>query len=383
MNNSTKPRFVVPAAMAILLTFGRNGMLPFEEGAYTLLDHAMNIFVVIVAPFYIFKTGRFNNNFRLLNPLFWLILWVTLRVIFSPSEYWPDLTSLITIFLSILIASQITSYELRRVRHFMLLLAGIFTIYAYFFARSSLDLIFSGALDTRLGTDLSSANLIIFPRIMNMLITTGLISLMIDKNKLVKIYAILVIILPLIIAISGGGRGSFVGTFIAILAFITSRLDFRILLMIPVLGIIINYTYQFIIMFLPAIETRLSDDASGLERLDTWNYIFSQDITLFGTGRETNYPHNIFLEFYYNYGVIGFILFLIFLITSLKVAYKSYSISHDDETRWAISLLVLQLTAQQFSLDIFYGSLWAALVLPLGFGIMPNSNILKLRKFNS
>ena len=210
MDNSPKPRFVSPAAMAIMLTFGRAGILPFEEGAYGLLDEAMNMFVVIIAPFFILKSGRLNNNFPLLIPLFLLILWVSVRVIFGPSKYWPIQTTLITVFLSILLATQITRFELRRVRHCILLLAGVFSIYALFFARSSLNLIFSGALDTRLGADITAGNVIIFPRVMCMLVITGLISAFIDKNKFIRISAILVIILQLIIGLSTGGRGAFV-----------------------------------------------------------------------------------------------------------------------------------------------------------------------------
>ena len=90
---------------------------------------------------------------------------------------------------------------------------------------------------------------------------------------------------------------------------------------------------------------------------------------MFGSGPRDTYPHNIFLEFLYYYGFIGFVLFLTFLLTSLITAYKYQCKTNDDEARWCLSLLVLQLTAQQLSLDIFYGSLWAALVLPLGYGM--------------
>ena len=91
------------------------------------------------------------------------------------------------------------------------------------------------------------------------------------------------------------------------------------------------------------------------------------NISWFGHGATAAYPHNIFLEFFLNYGIIGLALFLLVLATSVITAYKYYRRTRDQESLSVISLLVLQMTAQQFSLDIFYGSLWAALILPLGF----------------
>ena len=92
MKRQLKARMVVPLSMAILLTFGRNGMLPFEEDTYTILDHSMNILVLIVAPCVIFFSGKLQNNIRSLIPLIILMLWVYLRVITSPIQWWPSLT---------------------------------------------------------------------------------------------------------------------------------------------------------------------------------------------------------------------------------------------------------------------------------------------------
>jgi len=224
MRNNPKVRFAVPAAMAILLTFGRNGMLPFE-GYYSLLDHLLNLFVVIIAPIFAFKDIIYpcpiNRNIHLLIPLFFLIIWVCICVVFgSPREYWPNRTVIITITLSILMASQISSFELRRVRHCVLLLTGIFCLYTIIFGQYSLNLIFSGALEYRLGSEFSNANLIILPRVMYMLIVTCIISVIIDENKWIKIIAATLPILPLLIAFGTGGRGPLVGAVAAMLFFI-------------------------------------------------------------------------------------------------------------------------------------------------------------------
>ena len=317
MKRQLKARMVVPLSMAILLTFGRNGMLPFEEDTYTILDHSMNILVLIVAPCVIFFSGKLQNNIRSLIPLIILMLWVYLRVITSPIQWWPSLTSVITISLSILIASQIASNELRQVRHFMLILAGIFSIYCYFVAKSSLDLIFSSSL---------------------------------------------------IISLSTGARGAFIGLFAGFFIFILNRFSFKMLMTIPFIGILVAISYQFILLYLPSTESRLDDGDSTEDRINILITLFNKDISLFGEGKGESYAHNIFVEFLYDYGAIGFILFCIFLFVSLNTAYQFTKKTKTDEPRWALSLFFLQLTAQLISLDIFYGSLWAALVLPFGFG---------------
>lgn len=372
MYNQPKARFVVPAAMAILLTFGRGGMLPFEE-IYTLLDQSMNIFVVVVAPIIAFMSifpRPLNHNLHLLLPLFVLSCWVSICVfIGSPSEYWPDRTSLITILLSILLASQITRFELRRLRHFMLLLAGIFNLYVLLYSKFTLILIFSGSLNERLGEEVSPANLIVFPRVMYTLIITCLISLVIEKKLWIKICSTMIMIIPLLIAFATGGRGPLLGFITATLAFMFGLRDklrsFYALLTVGVMAII---GYWTITRLFPTMQQRIMED-KDTGRFDIWtNILQKNDITWFGSEVGPSYPHNIFIEFLYIYGIIGFVLFLLVLATSVITAYKFYSKTRDVESLWVICLLVLQMTAQQFSLDIFYGNLWATIVLPLGFG---------------
>jgi hypothetical protein len=372
MSNQPKVRFVVPAALAILLTFGRNGMMPFE-GYYSPLDQAMNLFVVIVAPIFAFKDmypHPYNHNLHLFIPIFFLTIWVAVCIVLgSPSEYWPNITTLITITLSILMASQITSFELSRVRHFILLFAGFFSVYTLLFGRDSLNLIFLGALHQRLGSDISSANLIIFPRVMYMLIVTGLISIIIEKKIWIKILAASSIILPLIIAFATGGRGPLIGAFVAMLTFILGLgINMKKFYTLIVIGLISFLGYNLINRFFPLMRQRIMEEGDS-GRYDIWtNLIDPSNISLFGQGVGATYPHNIFLEMFFTYGIIGFCIFLLVLAITVKTSYRYYRTTRDLESLWAISLLVLQLTAQQFSLDIFYGSLWAAMVLPLGYG---------------
>jgi O-antigen ligase len=373
INYQTDARIFVPAAAAILLTFGRSGMMPFED-IYTVFDQAMNIFVVITA----FVVGAvilpriLYENFRHILPILMLSVWVSVRVIFgSPSQYWPSQTALITIGSSILICSQISRVELRYVRYFVLLLAGVFSLYVLIYAQDTLSIIIMGTLTTQLGLDLSPANVIIFPRIMYMIVITCIATLIIEKSKWLSIAAALLMVIPIIIALATGNRGSLVALVVAAFTFILSLRKKREVIFAAlaiVLLLIIGYT--IIIQFFPIMEERLisgGSDTSSSERYDLWREALEIDnISLFGRGAGTEYPHNIFIEFYLNYGIVGLALFLVVLFTSANAAWKCYSNTHDREVLWVICLITLQMVAQQFSLDIFYGSLWAALVLPLG-----------------
>jgi O-antigen ligase len=374
--------------MAILLTFGRNGMLPFE-GIYTLLDRSMNLFVVIVAPLFAIKSiypRPINNNLHLFLPIILLSCWVIICVfIGSPNEYWPDRTSLITIVLSILLASQITRFELSRLRHFVLLLAGVFSIYTLIYGQSSLDQIFGGALDTRLGIDVSSSNVIIFPRIMYMFIITCAISLVIEKNIWIRVCSGVIMILPFLIALATGTRGSLVGFVAAVLVFIFClRNKFKTLYAVLVVAVLAIIGHMSISRLLPIMQQRISFNEEGIGRIDIWNKLINtSNITWFGNGVSASYPHNIFLELLYVYGIIGFVLFLVVIVTSFITAYRFYRNTRDLDSLWVISILVLQMTAQQLSLDIFYGSFWASIALPLGFGwnCSPDSNKSNIRLY--
>ena len=174
--------------------------------------------------------------------------------------------------------------------------------------------------------------------------------------------------MPLIISLSTGARGAFIGLFAGFFIFILNRFSFKMLMTIPFIGILVAISYQFILLYLPSTESRLDDGDSTEDRINILITLFNKDISLFGEGKGESYAHNIFVEFLYDYGAIGFILFCIFLFVSLNTAYQFTKKTKTDEPRWALSLFFLQLTAQLISLDIFYGSLWAALVLPFGFG---------------
>jgi O-antigen ligase len=151
-----------------------------------------------------------------------------------------------------------------------------------------------------------------------------------------------------------------------------------------VVGVLAIIGHLSISRLLPIMESRFTLEEEGIGRIGIWTkYLYTENITWFGNGISANYPHNIFIEFLYVYGIIGLFLFLLVITTSVITAYRFYRNTGDSESLWVISLLVLQITAQQLSLDIFYGSLWASIVLPLGYGwnLFPNCNSASIRVY--
>lgn len=359
----------MPAALAIMLTFARSGMLPFED-LYTPIDMAMNVFVVVVAPLYALKDSAYmahNRIFPLLIPMLCLIFWVLINVfVGSPEEYWPKSTAMITIVLSIFLATQITCFELRRLRHMVLLLTGIFCCYLLLFGASTVSAIVGGTMEGRLGADLSPYNLIVLPRIMYMLIFTCLVSIVIEQNRMLKIAAAVMAVLPLLVALATGGRGSLFAFVIALIVFVAGLRSMNMKLILLLLASAFLATVYFLADNLMPILLHRIQEGDDSNRFEIWSNLFDpSNISLFGKGVVEDYPHNIFLELFVNHGIIGFLFFLMVLFISIRSAYIYYKNTYDIEALWLFCLLVLQLTAQQLSLDIFYGSFWAALLLPL------------------
>jgi len=368
MNNQPRIRYIVPAAAAILLTFGRDDWLAFIP-LHTPLDLAMNLFVVVIASIFALKdiTYLLSHNILLRLLFLMLALWVAIVVFLgTPFKYWPSGTNFLTLILIIVIVSQISRFELRRLRHFVLILAGIFTFYALAFGRNTIDLILSGKLASQLGEKISSSILVAYPRIMYVIIITCLFSLIVEKRFWIRIYSIVMMIVPFLIAFATAGRGPLFGfTMAAFILVFGLEKKRRWYYAIALIGLVV-ISYVMIVNYFPVMEHRIMG-GSDSGRSTIWTNVINGRFTLFGIGIYDDYPHNIFLEFLLDYGVIGLILFLIFFIPLIMSFFRCYYKTHYNEVLWALCLFVLQMTAQQFSLDIFNTGLWAAILLPLGF----------------
>jgi hypothetical protein len=362
------PRFAVPLAAAILLTFGRTGMLPFLA-KLTLLDHVMNLFVVIFAPLLSLVAlvrRQASYNIPTLIPILLLCVWLSIVILLmSPRALWPSRTALITFALALIICSQISVAELHRVRHGVLLLTVLFCICTLFFGRATIGHILSGSLlGMRLGAEHSASAIVAFPRIMYTVVLTCIVTILIDKHKWVKMVAAASIPIPLLIGLSAGARGPLFALMVALTAFVLGlKKRIEVLVALVVVGAFTVLGYHLFFSYFPLQGSRLlRDNRSGV-----WEWALSSDISVMGHGITPRYPHNIFLEFMMNYGLLGLTLFVAVLIVSAASVSKAYARTRDREVLWVISLLVLQMTAQQFSLSIYFaGPLWAAMILPLG-----------------
>ena len=120
-----------------------------------------------------------------------------------------------------------------------------------------------------------------------------------------------------------------------------------------------------VVTFFPQLVDRISGGGDS-GRMAIWHNAV-ENVSLLGRGRTAaGYAHNIFMEFLQDHGVIGLGLFLVFLGFILKRLWHVYNATRDREVLWVIGLIVIQLTAQQFSLHMFFPFFWATLALPLG-----------------
>jgi O-antigen ligase len=368
MNSTPKIRYIIPAAAAILLTFGRDDWLAFLP-LHTPFDLALNLFVVVIASIFALKdiTYLLSHNLVLRFLFLILALWVAVVVVVgSPYNNWPSGTSILTLILIILIVSQISRFELRRLRQFVLVLVGVFTIYTLFFAKNIFQLLLSGNKTFRLGEKVSPSFLVAYPRIMYVIIILCLFSMIVEKSFWMRIYSAVMVILPILIAFATGGRGPLVGFILAAFVIVLGLAKKYKIYYTIVLVVLIAIGYLVISNYFPVMENRImKGDDSG--RNVIWKEVLNSSATWFGRGIFEEYPHNIFLEFLLFYGVFGLILFLTFFVTLVVSLIRCYLRTRHNEVLWVISLLVLQMTAQQFSLDIFNSGLWAAIMLPLGF----------------
>ena len=364
-----KARYVVPLAAAILVTFGRGGLMPIVSEKFTLFDLAMNYFLLLVAPVFALKfflTNSPNRYLLFVSPIVIFWCWIFICISYSESFFWPTRTAVVGIGLSVVIVSQIKNSEIKRVRHCVLVLAALFNLDTLLHFKDVLGPIISGSLHARLGLNVDPGLAVAFPRIMYMLVLTCIFTLIIEKQKWFRIVVAGLMVCPLIIAFASAGRGALAG-FVAAVLFLAlnQRKKSRFFGVGIIAGMVLFAVYWAIIHFFPLMMGRIEQAESGAGRYDLWLYALDH-ISLFGSGIGSEYAHNIFLELFQDYGVVGFFLFLPVLTVSLGLAWKTYSNTLDLEILWVMAIIVLQMVAQQFSLNIFTGAVWAALVLPLG-----------------
>jgi hypothetical protein len=361
----------VVVGAAILLTFCRGAMLAVTEHP-TSVDDALNYFVVLIAPvcaLYSLSQHVDLSFFKLIWPVGLLMVWVTLCLLFfTPQAYWPSRTPIISIILALLIASQISPAELKLLRYSILALSGLFSLVVLVWAPGLLSEAISGSAKVRLGADISAANVIFMPRVYYTLVFTCFATLVVERRLWLRLVAMTIMVGPALIGLASGSRGPLVALAVAVLAFsLGSMKRFGSIAIAVLTAIFALLSYKTVEILFPNIVRRVGEDDSLRvafyeETLDA----LTQNLSLVGNGKGDDYAHNIFLEFTQDYGLIGLVLFLVVLGLSLKRLWQGYRRTRDVEVLWVIGIVLLQLVAQQFSMDIYVGSLWAALVLPIG-----------------
>lgn len=340
--------------------------MPFVE--ITPIDQAINVIIVVIAPLLILFRQLILKEKILNKSIFPLIIiwaYIILRLLVSSSKYRAtELSTIISIVLSIYLGSQVTILQLRQLRLLMYAVAVFFSFYALIYAQKDISNILSKTLKVRLGADYSSSILVAYPRMLYMLVLTCFVTAVVEEKIWLKIGALSVTIIPIMIALSTGGRGALVGLICAIFVFILGRRQPKFPLIGIVFAVLILFIiYNFVSEYLPLMNERI-EDADDAGR----SYIYLDaisNISLIGRGIGQNYAHNIFLEFLQDYGIVGLCLFLYVFTKAIISVSKLYSSSGNVELLWVISLFTLQLIAQQLSLNIFCDMFWASFVIPL------------------
>lgn len=365
INQYLEPALCIAAA--IMLTFGRSGLLPIF-GQYTLVDELASLFVLAVTPMALLALVTRQLGHRstlLLLGLGILILWIIVVVLtVTPFEYFPPRTALVSIGASLIIVLQVPRFRLALVRRSALVIACLFSVLVLMDYQDILREVVSGELQWRLGAEISNGNLVAYPRILWVLVITCVVSAWLEQNWRIRLLAVGAAVIPSLIALSTANRGTFVAFLLAVLLLLVATQNKLVVACVASIFVLLSSSVQqyFFRMF-PILGQRLLYDADS-GRFDTWTTV-SKDITWFGHGIGPEYAHNLFLEAAQDYGATGFVL-LVFLLVSiasrLVFAYKS---TKNREIMWVLSLFTLQIVSQQFSLNIYTSMLWATIALAI------------------
>jgi len=221
-------------------------------------------------------------------------------------------------------------------------------------------------LNERLGQEYSFGNVVAYPRMLYVLVFACFVTVVSEERWWLRCGAALLLVLPTVVALATGGRGALAALLVAMLVYLLGQrksalwwIELAFALCVVALGCWIVDT------LLPLMRQRIeSGDDSGRSVI----YIASiSSLSLLGTGNDTEYPHNLFLEFGEFYGVVGLLFLILFLYSSFAQAFRAYARTRNREVLWVIGLMFLQLVGQQFSLNLFFNMFWSALLLPFGF----------------
>ena len=216
-------RVGVVAGTAILLTVCRGWMLAVTEQS-TPLDAALNYFVVFIAPLCaLYSLGRYVDlHFvKLIWPVGLLAVYVSLCLLFyTPKEYWPPHSPIVSILLAVLLASQISRAELKLLRYSILGLAVLFNLVVFVWNPGLLSEALSGGSHKRLGAELSPSNVLVMPRVYYTFVFTCFASVMVERRLWLRLLGVVTLVVPALLGLSSGSRGPLVALAVATLVFV-------------------------------------------------------------------------------------------------------------------------------------------------------------------
>lgn len=188
-------------------------------------------------------------------------------------------------------------------------------------------------------------------------------------TKKVKTYLLVTIILSFILFFLGSTRGALLAVLLCLLSFLyfgnlRNKLRFTFLFILGIPLVIYGVEATGSGIFKRSQATLETGDSSGREPL--WNAAIDEFISnpiLGGRIEVSNiYPHNIFLEVLMATGIIGFILFMIFLLKSFKKGFNAAKINIIYTIPFFIFICAI-------SQHMFTGALWSAIMLFAAVGM--------------
>jgi O-antigen ligase len=199
---------------------------------------------------------------------------------------------------------------------------------------------------------------------------TSFATLSSDERKWLRVVAPGLAILPLLFAFGTANRGTLIAFVAGMLVFVFGQRKRRFVAAGAVLVIV---AYYAVLQYFPVLVTRFTNEGDS-GHLETWASAL-QWPSVFGRGYDPEYPHNIFLECQLDYGIVGLLLFVFALVQTVKYDWTLYLKTKDQEVLWVIALFVMQMTAQQMALNIFFaGALWATFALAITMGCEEEAN---------
>lgn len=189
-------------------------------------------------------------------------------------------------------------------------------------------------------------------------------------TKKEKTYLLVTIILSFILFFLGSTRGALLAVLLCLLSFLyfgnlRNKLRFTFLFILGIPLVIYGVEATGSAIFKRSQATLETGDSSGREPL--WNAAIDEFISnpiLGGRIEVSNiYPHNIFLEVLMATGIIGFILFMIFLLKSFKKGFNAAKINRIYTIPFFIFICAI-------SQHMFTGALWGAIMLFAALGMM-------------